>query len=112
MEILVLLFVLGALILVPLLILKACLSLLLGLVLLPFKILGGLFKLALGLVGAVFGVIAGLFGVALGGLGILVALVIGVGLFVLLPLAPLLLLGGVVWLALKAAAPAPARIVH
>jgi hypothetical protein len=72
---------------------------LLTLVLLPFKILGGLFKGLLGLIGGLFGVVAG-------GVGLLFGLLVMLVVFVLLPLAPLLLLGGVVWLALKAFRPA------
>lgn len=70
---------------VPFVILGVAFKVLFTLILLPFKILGGLFKGLLGLVGGLF-----------------VLLVV----FVLLPLAPLLLLGGMVWLALKAASPA------
>jgi hypothetical protein len=67
--------------------------------LLPFKILGGLFKAFLGLLGGLFGLVAG-------GIGLVFGLLVLLVVFVLLPLAPLLLLGGVVWLALKAFSPA------
>ena len=84
---------------VPFLILGVAFKVLFALVLLPFKILGGLFKAFLGLIGGLFGLVAGGIGLAF---GLLVLLVV----FVLLPLAPLLLLGGIVWLALKAFHPA------
>jgi hypothetical protein len=99
MHLLAGLFMLGALILVPLMIVGVFLRVLLGLILLPFKIVGGLLK-------AVFGLLGGLFGLAVGGVGLLLSLFVVVGVFLILPLAPLLLLGGIVWLALKAARPA------
>jgi hypothetical protein len=94
-------FLLGmlALIAVPFVLLAVAFKVLFALVLLPFKIVGGLFK-------AVFGLIGGLFGLAAGGIGLLFGLVVMIGVLVVLPLAPLLLLGAVVWLALKAASPA------
>jgi hypothetical protein len=84
---------------VPFLILGVAFKVLFTLVLLPFKILGGLFKAFLGLLGGLFGLVAGVVGLVF---GLLVLLVV----FFLLPLAPLLLLGGIVWLALKALSPA------
>jgi hypothetical protein len=84
---------------VPLVILGVAFKVLFALVLLPFKILGGLFKGVLGLLGGLFGLVVG--GVGLG-FGLIVLLVV----FVLLPLAPLLLLGAIVWLALTALSPA------
>jgi hypothetical protein len=72
---------------------------LVALVLLPFKIVGGLLKGLLGVVGGLFGLVAGGIGLVFGLLALLVV-------FVLLPLAPLFLLGGIVWLALKAFHPA------
>jgi hypothetical protein len=74
-------------------------------VLLPLKLLAALAKGALGLV---FGLLGGLFGLAAGGVGLLVGLGVLLLVLVALPLAPLLLLGGVVWLALKAIRPATA----
>jgi hypothetical protein len=93
------LFALLLLAVVPFVILGVAFKVLLTLVLLPFKIVGGLFKGLLGLIGGLFGVVAG-------GVGLLLGLLVMLVVFVLLPLAPLLLLGGVVWLALKAFRPA------
>jgi hypothetical protein len=101
MEVLVALSVVGALVLVvPLLVLGALLKLATAVILLPFKIIGALFK-------GVFGILGGLLGLVFGGLGLLVGLLVMVGVCVILPLAPLLLLGLIVWVALKAASPAP-----
>ena len=84
---------------VPFVLLAVAFKVLITLLLLPFKILGGLFKAFLGLLGGLFGLVAGGVGLVF---GLLVLLVVAV----LLPLAPLLLLGGIVWLALKAFSPA------
>ena len=84
---------------VPFLILGFAFKVLFTLVLLPFKILGGLFKAFLGLLGGLFGLVAG-------GIGLVFGLLVLLVVFVLLPLAPLLLVGGIVWLALKAFSPA------
>ena len=99
-----------ALLLVPLVLVGLVLGLLgavlkVGFVLLtlPFRIVGGLLKGVFGLVG---GLLGGLFGLAMSGAGLLVGLLALVLVFVLLPLAPLLLLGAVVWLGLKAFSPA------
>ena len=93
------LFALLALAVVPLLILGVALKVLFALILLPFKIVGGLLKGLVGLVG-------GLFAVAAGGIGLVFGLLALLVVFVLLPRAPLLLLGAIVWLALKAFSPA------
>jgi hypothetical protein len=94
-EALVLLFlVLAAVVVVPLLALK----LLFGLVLLPFRILGSLF-------GVLFGLLGGLFKLLFSGfvfLGILLALALSL---VFLPLLPFILIGGLVWLAVRASQP-------
>ena len=86
------LFALFALVVVPFVILGVALKVLCALILLPFKIVGGLLK--------------GLFGLVAGGVGLVFGLFALLFVFVLLPLAPLLLLGAVVWLALKAFSPA------
>lgn len=76
MELLVLLVAAAvALVLLPLLLFK----LLIALVLLPFKLLGLVFRAAFGLMAAVGG------------------LLVGVIALVILPLLPLLLLGGLIW---------------
>jgi hypothetical protein len=93
------LFALLLLAVVPFVLLAVALKVLFALILLPFKIVGGLLKGFLGILGGLFGLAAGGIGLVFGLLGLLFVLV-------LLPLAPLLLLGGVVWLALKAFSPA------
>ena len=98
------LFALLALCAVPFVLALVALKVLLTLVLLPFKIVGGLLKGAFGLV---FGLLGGLFGLVAGGVGLIGALLVVFFVVVLLPLAPLLLLGAVVWLALKAFSPSP-----
>ncbi len=92
-----------ALIAVPFVLLAVAFKVLLSLVLLPFRIVGAVLH-------GLFGLVAGLFGLAAGGIGLFVGLLVLLAVFVLLPLAPLILLGGVVWLALKAFSPA-ARVV-
>jgi len=84
---------------VPFVILGVAFKVLFTLVLLPLKIVAGLFKGLLGLIGGLFGLVAG-------GIGLVFGLLVLLVVFVLLPLAPLLLLGGIVWLALKAFSPA------
>jgi len=104
-----------ALLLVPLLLIGLVLGLLgaflkvaFVVLTLPFRIVGGLLK---GVFGLVAGLLGGVFGLAMGGAGLLVGLLVLVGVFVLLPLAPLLLIGAVIWLALKAFSPAAVRPV-
>jgi hypothetical protein len=92
-----------ALLAVPFLLLVVGLKVLFALVLLPFKIVGGIVK---GLFGLVFGLLGGIFGLFAGGIGLLFGLGVLLLVVVVLPLAPLLLLGGVVWLVLKATNPA------
>jgi hypothetical protein len=97
-EALVVLFlVAGALVVIPLLALK----LLCGLVFLPFRILGAIFSVGFGLLG-------GLLKLLISGavfLGVVLVLLLSV---VLLPLLPFVLLGGVIWLVVKAFQPRPA----
>lgn len=107
MEVVVLLFVVGALILVPLLVLGALLKLAGTLIVLPFKFLGVLFEGFFGILGGLLGAVGALFGVVLGGFGLVLGLLCAVVFGLFLPLMPLLLLGLVVWVALKAASPAP-----
>jgi hypothetical protein len=90
---------------VPFVLAAVALKVLFTLVLLPLKILGAVFK---GLFGLVFGLVGGLFGLLAGGIGLVTGLFVLLLVLVVLPLAPLLLLGGLVWLALKAFSP-PAR---
>ena len=93
------LLALVALVVLPLLVVGVAFKILFTLVLLPFKIVGALVKGLLGLC-------AGLLGLAAGGMGLLIGLVVTIAVAVLLPLAPLLLLGGVLWLALRLLRPA------
>jgi hypothetical protein len=92
-----------ALLAVPFVLLAVGLKVLFTLLFLPFKIVGGLLK---GFFGLVFGLLGGLFGLLAGGVGLVFGLGVLLLVLVVLPLAPLLLLGGVVWLVLKAASPA------
>ena len=89
---------LGVLIILPLLMLKVLLHVFLGLILLPFRLLGGVFHLGLGLAGGIFKLL--FWGaVAIG------SIVLVVGAIILLPLLPFLVLGGLVWLAIRASHP-------
>jgi hypothetical protein len=94
-EALVVLFLVGgALVVIPFLAFK----LFCGLVFLPFRILGAIF-------GVVFGLVGGLLKLLVSGalfLGILLVLAMSV---VLLPLLPFVLLGGFIWLMVKAFQP-------
>ncbi len=91
LELLLVGLVLLALLWLPILLLKVVFKLVFGLVFLPFKLLGAVFHIA-------FGVVGGLFRVLFSGLGIVALLVAIVGAIILLPLLPLLLIGGVIWL--------------
>ena len=83
-----------ALVVVPLILLK----LFVWLVLLPFKLVGLVLKLAFGIVGVVGSVIVAVLGAVFG--------VVAVALMALLiPLLPLVLIGGVVWLLVRASRP-------
>ena len=84
---------------VPFLLLAVAFKVLVTLVLLPFKVLGAVAK-------GLFGLVAGLFGLAAGGIGLVFGILVLLAVLVLLPLAPFLLLGGVVWLVVKAGSPA------
>jgi hypothetical protein len=97
MEILIVLLVAGLAVLAGL---AAALKLLVGLVLLPFKILGLLVKGIGSLFGLAFGLVSGLFGLLLGLIGVVAAVLV-------LPLLPLIVLGGIVWLIVRAARPQP-----
>jgi hypothetical protein len=88
-----------ALLVVPFVLLAVAFKVVLTLLILPFRLVGALLH-------GVFGLFTGLFGLVAGGVGLLVGLLVLLVVFVLLPLAPLILLGGIVWLALKAFTPA------
>lgn len=87
--------VVGVFVVLPLLLLKAFFAVAVGLVTLPFKLLGGLAKALGGLVGGLFGIASGLLGIVVGGVALIATVV-------LLPLLPLLILAGLVWLFVKA----------
>lgn|SRR5574341_640431 len=103
MEVLAVLIALAALLAVPFVLVGVALKVVFALVLLPLKLVAALFK---GLFGLVFGLVGGVFGLLAGGIGLVASIGVLLLVFVLLPLAPLLLLGGLVWLALKAFSPA------
>lgn len=89
-----LLLAIGLFVLLPLLLLKVALGLLLWVVLLPFRLVGGMLKIVGGVAALGLKLLFALLGMA--------ALVLGVFLFViLLPLLPVLLLGGAIFLIFK-----------
>jgi hypothetical protein len=83
-----------ALFVVPLLLLK----LLLFVVLLPFKILGLVFKVLFGVIGVVGSVLMAVAGVVVGVVVLAFSLL-------LIPLLPLVVIGGVIWLIARANRP-------
>ena len=92
-----LMFAFGALVLLPLLLLKVLFSL----VSLPFKLVGLVFRI-------VFGVLGGLLKVGFGLVGVLGAVLAMAFFVVLLPLLPFLLVGGFALLLARLARPRPA----
>ena len=88
-----------ALVLVPLILLK----LVVWVVLLPFKLLGLLVKVAFGIVGMVGSVVVAVLGAVFG-------VVVVTLLALLIPLLPLVLIGGLVWLIVRASRPQPGAI--
>ena len=84
----------AALVVLPLLLLK----LVVFVVLLPFKLVGLVLKVAFGVVGLVGSVLMGVIGLA-------VALMVAAFVALLLPLLPLIVIGGVIWLAVRASRP-------
>lgn len=84
----------AALVVIPFLLVK----LLFFVVLLPFKLLGLVFKVLFGVVGVIGSVLMAVVGVVFGVLTVAF-------LAVLLPLLPLVLIGGVIWLAVRASRP-------
>jgi hypothetical protein len=97
MSFLIMLLVgLGFLVILPLLILKVVL----GLIWLPFKLLGFVLRLVFGLV---FGAIGLVFSVA----GVVLAVLLAVGLALVVPLLPFLVIGVGIWLLVRAASPKP-----
>ena len=92
-----LVFAFGALVFLPLLLLKV----LFGLVLLPFRLVGLVFRI-------VFGLFGGLLKVGFGLVGLVVGILALAFFVVLLPLLPFLVVGGFVWLLARLARPRPA----
>jgi hypothetical protein len=80
----------GFLLLIPLMIVGLALRLLFGIVLLPFKLAGLAIKLTFGLVAGVVALVVGL--------AVVVAAVLAVGAVLLIPLIPVLLAAGGLWL--------------
>jgi hypothetical protein len=87
----------GALVFVPLLLLKLVFSL----AFLPFRLVGLAFRL-------VFGALGGLFRVGFGLVGLVAGILAMAFFVVLLPLLPLLVVGGFVWLLTRLVRPRPA----
>jgi hypothetical protein len=97
MTFLVILLVgLGFLVILPLILLK----LVLGLILLPFKLLGLVFRV-------VFGVLGFVFGLLFSGVGLVLGLLIAIGVALLVPLLPVVLIGVGIWLLVRSASPRP-----
>src|SRR2546422_1004925 len=87
MTFLVMLLVgLGLLVILPLILIK----LVLGLIFLPFKLLGLVFRVVFGVT---FGVVGLVFRLLFSGVGLVLALLVVVGLALLVPLIPILLVG-------------------
>jgi hypothetical protein len=87
-----------ALLWLPVMLVRGAFRLFFGLVFLPLKLVGGIIKVIFGIFGAVFGVLGGLFRVLLSGVGLVAGLVAFVFFVLLLPLLPILLFVGGVWL--------------
>ena len=101
MTFLVMLFVgLVFLVLLPLILLK----LVLGLIFLPFKLLGVIFRVVFGLT---FGLVGLVFRILFSGVGLLLGLLLAVGVALMVPLLPFLLVGVGLWLLLRSSAPRP-----
>lgn len=92
-----LMFAFGALVFLPLLLLKA----LFALVFLPFRLVGLLLRI-------VFGTLGGVVRVGFGIVGMVGALLAMAFFVVLLPLMPFLVVGGFVWVVARLARPRPA----
>jgi hypothetical protein len=98
MFLLMALFV-GFLLLLPLMIVGLLLRLIFGLAVLPLKLAGFVIKLT-------FGLVAGLVGLVVG-LALLAVFVVTAGAFLLIPLLPIVLIGGAAWIAWRILRPKP-----
>jgi hypothetical protein len=97
LGLLLLVLFVGFLLLLPLMILGLALRLLVGIVVLPFKLAGFALKLTFGLVAGVLALVLGL--------GIAIVAVLAVGAVLLIPLIPVLLVAGGLWLVWRLARP-------
>jgi hypothetical protein len=101
MAFLVMLLVgLGFLVILPLILLKVVL----GLIFLPFRLLGLVFRIVFGVT---FGVVGLVFRLLFSAAGLVLALLVVVGVALLVPLLPVLLIGVGLWLLLRPTAPRP-----
>jgi hypothetical protein len=106
MTFLVMLLVgLAFLVILPLMLIK----LVLGLIFLPFKLLGFVFRVVFGVT---FGVVGLVFQLLFSGVGLVLALLVLVGLALLVPLIPILLIGAGLWLLVRSTSrrPPPLRL--
>src|SRR5687768_6501781 len=87
-----------ALLWLPFLLIKGALRLVLAVVTLPFKLVGLVFGLLGTVLGVVFGVLGGVFRVLASGLGLVAGILAFVLFVVLLPLLPVALVLGALWL--------------
>src|SRR5438128_3613275 len=106
MTFLVLLLVgLGFLVILPLILIK----LVLGLIFLPFKLLGLVFRVVFGVT---FGLVGLVFRLLFSGVGLVLALLVAVGVALLVPLIPIVLIGVGLWLLVRSTTrrPPPLRL--
>jgi len=106
MTFLVMLLVgLGFLMILPLILIK----LVLGLIFLPFKLLGLVFRVVFGVT---FGLVGLVFRLLFSGVGLVLALLVAVGVALLVPLIPIVLIGVGLWLLVRSTTrrPPPLRL--
>jgi len=96
---------LGFLVILPLILIK----LVLGLIFLPFKLLGLVFRVVFGVT---FGVLGLVFRVLFSGVGLVLALLVAVGVALLVPMIPIILVGVGLWLLVRSTTrrPPPLRL--
>lgn len=87
-----------ALLWLPFLLVKGALKLVIGLLVLPFKLVGLVFGILGGVLGVVFGLLGGVFRLLFSGVGLVAGILAFVLFVVLLPLLPIALAAGVLWL--------------
>jgi hypothetical protein len=100
-----LLVALGFLVILPLMLIK----LVLGLIFLPFKLLGLVFRVVFGVT---FGVVGLVFRLLFSGVGLVLALLVAVGVALLVPMIPIILIGVGLWLLVRSTTrrPPPLRL--